>query len=246
MGIKSKPLKRALLPFLAITVSLFSCTKEAMEEIQQPPAEEPCIMQTGNPAGRSYSSDSVIAYTCTSKHCGLMPLSAKNYWVYQDSIFQDGIFVKVQLDTLRYSKNLKSLSDGLVWWEAKLNVGLPVMLYANDSSFYRLEETSFIQGKMNSRKEFGLITADSSKYLTSFEDMAAQGKTLKLSYSLKSMAGDFNDCLYFEKNSRNYRKDQVFFKPGVGVVRYVKEMAPFGSSIIKLQQVSNLVSYHIE
>jgi hypothetical protein len=217
-----------------------------MEDIQQPPAAEPCVTQTGNPAGRTYTSDSVIAYTCTSKHCGILPLSAKNYWVYQDSIFQDGVFKSVQFDTLRYAKNLKSLSDDLVWWESNISIGLPAMLYANDSSFFRLEETNFIQGKMNSRKEFGLIMADSAKYLTSFEDMAAQGKTLKLSATLKTTAGDFSDCIYFEKNARNYRKDQVYFKPGLGVIRYVKEMAPPGTSVIKLQQVSNLVSYHIE
>lgn len=217
-----------------------------MDFPQPPPAAEPCIEQTGNPSGRTYSTDSVVSYSCTSKHCGILPLSSKNYWVYQDSVFLDGVFVRVQMDTLRYSKNRKSVSDGLTWWEANIIIGLPELVYANDSAFYRLENTLFIAGTMNARKEFGLISTDSTRYLTSFEDVAAQGKTIKLSSTLKAPAGDFTDCLYFEKYSRNYRKDQVFFKPGTGVIRYVRESAAPGSSIIKLQQVSNLVSIHLE
>jgi hypothetical protein len=238
-------LKKTLLYLLAIPVTLLSCSKEAMD-LPETPVAEPCVMQSGNPSGRTYSSDSVVAFTCTSKHCGILSLSAKNYWVYQDSIFQDGMFLRVQLDTLRFSKTWKSLSDDLVWWEANMNIGLPEKLYANDSALYSIEDSYFIQGKMSSRKELRMLSTDSTRFLSSFEDIAAQAKILRLNAIISAPAGNFSDCIYFEKYSRNYRKDQVFFKPGIGVIRYVREMAPMGTSLLKMQQVSNLVSIHIE
>jgi len=237
-------LKQTLLTFLFGASLLASCRKENIDIPATP--EEPCVEQTANPAGRSYSSDSVVAYNCTSKHCGFMPLSTKNYWIYEDSVFNDGIFVKVQFDTLRYITNWKSLSDDLVWWESNISLGLPEKLYANDSAFYSLQDRMFIPGYMDARKDFSLFPGDSLRYLSSFDDLMAAGRSLKLKTTVSSPAGNFTDCLYFEKNARNYRKDQVFFKPGLGVIKYVREMAPPGSPFIKLQQVSTLISYHIE
>ena len=104
----------------------------------------------------------------------------------------------------------------------------------------------FTPGVLDAKKDFSLFAGDSLRYLASFDDAAAQGRSLKLNNSIKSPAGTFTDCLYFEKNARNYRKDQVYFKPGIGVIRYVQEKAPMGSPFIKLQQISTLVSYHIE
>jgi hypothetical protein len=91
-----------------------------------------------------------------------------------------------------------------------------------------------------------MLSTDSTRFLSSFEDIAAQAKILRLNAIISAPAGNFSDCIYFEKYSRNYRKDQVFFKPGIGVIRYVREMAPMGTSLLKMQQVSNLVSIHIE
>jgi hypothetical protein len=205
-----------------------------------------CELQTANPAGRSYSSDSFVAYNCTQKHCGLLPLSHNNYWIYEDSIFANGVFSKVQFDTLRFLTNKKTLSDGIVWWEGNISIGLPDLLYANDSSFFGLTNRLFTPEIMDVKKEFGLFQGDSIRYLTSFEDAAAQGRSLKIESPLATSAGTFDDCVYFEKNARNYRRDQVFFKPGVGVVKYIQEKAPIGQRVIKLQQVSTLVGLHIE
>ncbi|MCX6317317.1 MAG: hypothetical protein NTW29_08500 [Bacteroidetes bacterium] len=238
-------MKKTLLILLAVPATLLSCSKNDMD-LAVPPVAEACVIQTSNPSGRIYTSDSVVAYNCTSKHCGLLPLSTKNYWVYQDSIYYDGVFQKVQLDTLRFTKTWKSLADDLTWWEANMTIGLPVRMYANDSTIYSLEESYFIAGKKNSRREFGQISTDSTRYLSSFEDMAAQAKVIRLSGIISAPAGNFTGCIYFEKFSRSYRKDQVIFKPGIGVVRYVREMAAPGSPFMKLQQVSNLVSIHIE
>lgn len=230
--------------YLLITTLLFaSCAKD---EIVPPVTEEQCIAQTSNPAGRSYSNDSVIVFNCTSKHCGIIPLSTKNYWVYEDSIFSDGVLQKVQLDTLRYSTTYKSLSDGLVWWQASMDIGLPETLYANDSTLFSISDRVFMPDVKDAKKEYGLFAGDSLRYLANFEDAAAQGRSLKISGNFKTPAGSFNDYLYFEKNARNYRKDQVYFEPGIGVLKYIQEKAPMGTRFLKLQQISTLVSYHIE
>lgn len=236
-------MKKTFLSILIGSSFFLSCTKA---DLILPDATEPCEWQKNNPAGRSYASDSVVAYTCISKHCGILPLSTKNYWVYEDSVFADGIFLRVQYDTLRYASCKKSLSDGLVWWESNMNVGIPDRLYANDSTLFGLDDRMFASDIMDVKKEYGLFPGDSVKYLTSFEDAAAIGRSLKIDATIKTPAGDFNDCLYFEKSARNYRKDQVYFKPGLGVVKYVYEQAPPGTRVIKLQQVSTLVKYHIE
>lgn len=236
-------MKKTIVTLFAASLCLFACTKS---DLLLPPVAEPCEFQTGNPSGKSYADDSVVAYTCTSKHCGLFPLSTRNYWIYEDSVFNDGVFVKVQYDTLRYTSNKKSLPDGIIWWESNINVGLPNLLYANDSSFFGLSERLFIPGYMDVKKEFGLFPGDSIKYLTSFDDIAAQGRSLKIGNALKTLNDSFDNCLYFEKLARNYRKDQVYFKEGIGVVKYIHEKAPVGQRVIKLQQVSTLIAYHIE
>ncbi|NOT52477.1 MAG: hypothetical protein HOP10_14500 [Chitinophagaceae bacterium] len=234
-------MKKTIVSILIGSTCFLSCTKS---DILLPVAE-PCIVQTGNPAGKSYISDSVVDYTCTNKHCGILPLSTKNYWVYEDSIFTDGVLQQVRMDTLRF-QDCKKSSDGLVWWETDMNIGLPATLYASDSTFFGLADRMFTPGIMDVKKEFGLFPGDSVKYLGSFEDAAATCRGIRMQTTYKTEAGDFNDGIYFEKLARNYRRDQVYFKPGIGVMKYIQEKAPMGTRTLKLQQVSTLVSYHIE
>lgn len=230
-------------------IILFSaCRKErdfAEQRLPQAIAEA-CIPQTANPAGRSYLSDSVIAFTSAQKNCGLLPLSNKNYWVYQDSLFTDGVFVKVQLDTLRFTAKWKSLTDGLTWWESKSYKGIPQVLYANDSTFFEMGDALFNPDIKYVRKDYSLFAGDSIRYLANFEDAAAMGRSLKLKTDFKTATGTYSDCIYFEKNARDYRKDQVYFKPGLGIIKYIQEKAPVGQRVIKLQQISTLIAFHLE
>lgn len=245
-----KPLKKSAVALLLGSISFVSCKKESVFEpldAQQPLAIAlPCISQTDNPSGRVYNLDSLADYSCTEKHCGMMPLSSNNYWVYEDSIFNDGVFVKVQFDTLRFSKTKKSLNDGLVWWESKLFAGIPQLLYTNDSVIFSIQQRLYSPEQADVKKEFSLFPGDSLRFLASFDDIAAAGRSLKMNSSYTTPAGVFDNFFYFEKNARNYRKDQVYFKPGIGVLRYVYEKAPFGTRVIKLQQIMTLVAYHIE
>lgn len=244
-GQNRKPLKKTTLSILAGALCFFSCTKKDL--VLPSAVNKPCEQQTANPTGRSYAADSVVNYNCTSKHCGILPISSKSYWVYQDSFFTEGVFTKVQYDTLRFAKQKQSLSDGLVWWEGSINVGLPNLLYVNDSSFFGLDTKLFVPGVLDVKKEFGLFTGDSLRYLTTFEsDIMALGRSLKVEAPVITEAGTFENCLYFEKNARNYRKDQIYFKPGLGVIRYVQETVPYGSRSLKLQQISALVAVYVE
>ena len=237
-------MKKFIVSLLIGSTLLLACRKG---DFLQPFTEnKPCKLQTADPSGRSYAADSIVAYTCTESHCGIMPLSNKNYWVYEDSFFTDGVFSKVQYDTLRYLTNKISMTDGLVWWQGNISVGLPDILYANDSAFFSVGVRLFTPGIVDVKKEFGLFAGDSLKYLTSFEDAAAQGRSLKIETPLSTSAGTFDNCFYFEKNARNYRRDQLYFKPGLGVIKYITEKAPMGQRVIKLQQVSTLVAVHTE
>ncbi len=242
LDLKRIPLKKIILPLLSGCLLIVSCQKDFNFEEKA----EPCELQTANPAGRFYSTENVVDYICTSKHCGIIPLSKKNYWIYEDSIFSDGLFQKVQLDTLRYFSNLKTVTDDLIWWKSNKFIGLPQVLFANDSSFYGLTDRLFAPNIMDAKKDFGLFEGDSIKYLTSFEDAAAFGTSKKIETGIAIPAGKFSNYLYFEKNARDFRKDQVFFKPGIGVLKYIREAAIMGQRIIKLEQISTLISYHIE
>ena len=82
-------------------------------------------------------------------------------------------------------------------------------------------------------------------YLTNFEDVAAMGKAVKINETYNTPAGSFNDCILFEKKAPFSRRDQVIFKPGVGVLRYTSEIA-MRSPEFKMQEVSTLVSFHLD
>lgn len=242
INLKHIPLKKISLFFVAGCFLVISCRKEKYVLIEK----ESCVPQTANPAGRSYSDDSIVAFNCTSKHCGILPLSTKNYWIYEDSIYQDGIFKAVKFDTLRFTTTRKSLSDGLVWWESNLEIGLPEMLYANDSAFFGLKNRFFTTDIKDAKKEFGYFPGDSIRYLTSFDDAAAMGRSLKMETPVATKAGVFNNCLFFEKNAFSYRIDQVIFKPGVGVIKYTHQEAAPGTRVIKLQNISTLIKVYID
>lgn len=235
-------MKKIILPLLIGSLFFFSCKKEEHLLI----IEDACLPQVINPELRTYPCDSLVAVSYTLKHCGLLPLNQKNYWIYEDSIFNDGVLSKVQFDTLRFTKTYQS-PDGLIWWEPSIFVGLEEKVYANDSAIFITEPRLFSQDcLLDVKKAYGLFAGDSLKYLAHFEDFAAAGRSVKLTDPIEVPAGKFNDCILFDKNARSVRRDQMYFEPGLGVLKYIQEKAPMGTPIIKLQQISTLIKFHIE
>lgn len=243
-GTKRIPLKRTIITTLvAGSFFLTACQKN---HDMKPPAE-PCVLQVDNPAGRSYTSGSIAEVSYSHATCGLLPLSSKNYWVYEDSVYVNGVFNRVQMDTLRMVKSYQSTPDNLIWWKiSPIEIGLPDMLYASDSAIFQASYRMFSTDPiLDAKKEYGLFTGDSTRYLTSFEDYAAMGRSVKCSYPIVTRAGSFEDCILFEKKAPGFRLDQVYLKPGIGVVRYSWQEA-VGSPTFKTRQISTLVSVHFE
>jgi hypothetical protein len=234
-------LKRTALFLVAASLFFIACRKQDIDT-----GKAACLPQTDNPSGRSYTETQLVAVDYSLKHCGLLPLSSKNYWIYLDSIYINGAFARTQYDTLQFSP-FESAPDHLIWWESNMEIGLPDLLYSNDSNIYLANYRLFAPDPIrDAKKEYGLFVGDSVKYLTSFDDNAAMGRSVKWQTPIVTPAGTFTNCILFEKKAPYFRKDQMFFKPGLGVVKYIYEEAPMGSPVMELQKVSTLVSSHLE
>ena len=236
-------MKKTLLSLLIGSIILSACQKESIIEMA---AEAACLPQSDDPGQRSYTCEVLEAVSYTGKHCGFLPISTKNYWIYQDSLFDNGTFLKVQYDTLRFTKALKSHTDDLIWWEPNIDIGLPARLYSNENGIFQMEKRMFTECFWDASKEFVMPAGDSAKYLTHFDDNAAFGRSVKLAETIQTPAGNFSDCVLFEKDAKFFRKDRVYFKPGLGVVKYICEKAEMGNPLIKLQQISTLVKIYTE
>jgi hypothetical protein len=234
---------------LSILLSLFvlaSCQKEIIETpvvLEKQPA---CIAQKENPAGRTYATNSLTAYDCKAKHCGFLPLSTKSYWVYQDSLFNDGIFVSTKIDTLKFNETYLSKSDSLTWWKANKYVGLPQLLYANDGTLYGAAAKLFSPTSTVVSKSYGDFTGDSTTYFTSFDDIRATGRSIKLPGVTNVPAGKFSNTILFEKSADYYGKDQILFQPGIGVLKYIQLRTPISEDENKLQKISTLIAFYQE
>lgn len=207
--------------------------------------EKACLPQMENPLGRTYNCNEVALIDYEAEHCGALPISEKYYWVYEDSIFDNGVFLQKRLDTLRFSRSFISYSDNLIWWEPDKFLGLPEKLYANDSIIFKLEPRIFSSPcVMDVKREYYTPEQDYVQYLTSFDDDAAIGKITKLHHAVQVPMGSFDQCISFEKFAPTYRSDVVIFKPGIGVIKFRHQMAAPGDYEIKLQLVSSLVGMY--
>jgi hypothetical protein len=218
---------------------LLACRKESLA----PP--QTCLPQTGNP-DLSYSGNQVQSVHYGAKHCGLLPLSSRNYWIYLDSVFIDGEFIRVEMDTMQFTETFQTEVDGLIWWKGNKEIGIPETCYANDSAIFGLNQRLFSSDPVfDVKKEIYYSAQDSIRFLTSFSDEAAIG-TQKMHKSVTTPMGTFSDCIFMEKFAPTYRRDQLYFEPGIGIVKYIFQKAPLGEYVIKTQRISTLVSYHID
>jgi len=215
-----------------------ACRKEILKT-------EPCLQQTANPDKRSYSATDFTQTEYNNKHCGLLPLSKNHLWIYQDSIFENGLFARIEMDTLQFTTTWQTQPDGITWFKANKEVGLPLFCYSNDSAIFSIEQRLFSSPQiMDAKKQIFISHIDSIRYLSAFIDEAAIA-TQKMNSPISTALGNFNDCIFLEKLAPGYRKDQVYLKPGIGVVKYIYQEAPFSSPGIEMQRISTLVNYII-
>ncbi|TMI62952.1 MAG: hypothetical protein E6H07_16245 [Bacteroidetes bacterium] len=234
-----------LLLFSGAFIIIFSACKKTEVPL---PMNEACIQQTMDPLAVAYDTNQVYYINYSGKHCGFMPFNSKNYWVYEDSIFDgNGNFKTVKIDTLRYTKTLQT-PDQLIWWETKKDVGLPRKIYASENAIYGLENGSFIVDSFYTKRELYEAEKDTVNFLASFVDIVAFGKIIKTTEALRTEAGSFSNYIMLEKYAPGYRRDRVYFVPGFGVIKYTSEFykAPGPPSNMKLFIKSTLIGYHTE
>jgi len=210
------------------------------------PPNEDCINQTTNPVDNSYFEGDVKTINYSGNHCGLLPLNSGNYWIYEDSIFDNsGNLKTVQLDTLSYTKTIRT-PDNLIWWEGNKNVGLPNQVYSSNTAIYGLQRGFFIADSFYSKKEFYEVEKDSASYYSAFGDIFAVGKVVRKSELIQTNLGAFTNYILFEKYAPGYRRDRVYFAPGFGVIKYTSEYynPPGPPSKMFLQIKSTLVGFH--
>jgi hypothetical protein len=142
-----KTLSKLFIILFAISICFSACRKDVIKPVVA------CIEQKARP-DQSYSVNDFFSTNYSARHCGLIPLSSKHYWVYLDSIFDNGSLTSIKYDTLKFAKTYRTHTDGLIWWEANKFVGLPSKCYANDSSIFGLEFRLFTSNTiLDSRKE---------------------------------------------------------------------------------------------
>lgn len=233
-------MKKLFIIFTVLILFISACKKTEL-----PVIEEACLEQTIDPLSAAYDTNQVHYINYSGKHCGFMPLNSKNYWLYEDSVFDsDGYFKYTQVDTLRYTKTIQT-PDNLIWWETKKDVGLPRKLYASDNAIYGLQNGTFIADSFYSKREFYEAESDSVSFLSGFADIVAFAKIVRRTEPVETPAGSFFNYILYEKYSPGYRRDRVYFVPGLGVIQYTSEFykAPGPPSKMKLFIKSSLVSY---
>ncbi|HMU47569.1 MAG TPA: hypothetical protein PKC72_14445 [Chitinophagaceae bacterium] len=246
-------IKPALLSLGTATLALLACTKSTTEQPQNCIQLHDVPQYIYNTTNNVYSGDRFA-----EPICGILPMHKKNYWVYRDSLFDysTGAFQNVYIDTLRFQEAYM-YTDTITWWKPVVSFypgygfyykGFYDRVYSVDSVLYTLTEGSF--GFKHSIQWFFLLTADSVDKSSAWNDtntLSAYGK--KYNDPVVVPAGTFNGCIFYEKyfGDYNYYNQDIYFKPGVGVVKsyqyYYYLTAPLP---VVLTVRSDLISYHIE
>lgn len=196
--------------------------------------------------------------------CGFMPMHKDAYWIYTDSFFNsDGSLSLVSQDTLRITGIFKSpLSPSLFWRMASRNrKGMNGLFYTTDSLLYSLQAAFAVPTYFQADTWAGYRAAgypmphppatgprntDTLFTMNAVSDMAYMEKTFPYHETVNVPAGSYSDCIGFHK-FLNITSEQMIFKPGVGMVKYISYYSNFSSmfSYGSVKQVSVLTSYHL-
>ena len=211
-----------ILVIIALILLLSSCKKDISPE---------------NPYVNCPYGNNLVAMTDpTIKSYGFIPLSLTNYWIYSDSIWQDGVLQPLTYDTLSVISAEKTGED--TWW--KMSDGY--RLCNDDDKVYKLGFFGYAMPGTTVCPEKALlffpVQADTTIIWTEWiSDYGILGEAKLNKSIIHTGAGDFSD--FFEYNQSdaigvNYR----WIKPGLGIIKTIQE-----NSFNKTRMVRTLVSY---
>jgi hypothetical protein len=213
-------LMKSIFTFLLLLVILASCKKEDTGDL---------ILNDGC---RSSVTKSVSANSSATSD-GIIPLAIGNYWVYADSVWQDGKLTQAGIDTLSVT-GVSNYNDE-IWWIFSDGSGLS----QKDDTVFELDRNIRCYGKNTlffpvSYNNF----QDSVFYFISMNNNFSHIQTVRNSRILEETvivpAGSFRECSLYD--ILNYKKQIV--KPGIGILYMNEEMS---SSSYRHQRV--LIDY---
>lgn len=233
---------------LIVFVILLVCSGCKKTNLDDKTASCPHPIPTTIPQ-RAYTSG-FTEITYQQSHCGYLPLGKKNYWVFQDSVFDSntGAFLSTFIDTLRFERTFR-FSDSIVWWMPKITFfpgyfkGYYNLMYSTDTVLYTLGDGG--PGSLPSAKWCFPLHTDSIHLYPHWSDAGGYEVVgYKLYSPVTVPAGSFNDCsLFIHRWNSTTGGWYIYFKPQVGILKFIVRRGPGGSII---SHTSTLLSYHIE
>lgn len=222
-----------------ITIYLISCKKQTAQQNNN------CTINTLEPSAVYTTTADFMEIDYTASHCGYLPLSKKNYWVYLDSIFDaTGQFQNTVTDTLRFTKTYRT-PDGIIWWSVGAGRGLAASsgysIYNYSTANISFGTTINFGGKSGIKWYYAINTPSVTDTLP-YSDLSSPCYAEKLNTPIQTPAGNFSGCMFFNKKMVYGTSIELssWFKPEIGSVK--TDLIQNGVRF----RTSTLVSYHIE
>jgi hypothetical protein len=191
------------------------------------------IVYSNCPYGKNFTPMSDSNVKCD----GLIPLSLINFWIYADSVWEDGILKSTTYDTLKVIS--AEISDNDIWW--KLSDGY--CLSQSNDTVYKLNFNGFVDaGSVVCPEKTVLFFPVSTDTVQNWHEVTSDYIENGIAYLngdiLITAAGNFSGCLVFVRIG--YSTYTRILEPGIGVVKTI-EINDFNMSI----KSRTLVSYKV-
>lgn len=184
-----------------------------------------------------YGNDLVAMTNPTIKSYGFIPLGLTNYWIYSDSIWQDGVLQPITSDTLSIISAEKTGED--IWWRMSdgyrlCNSGIDTV-YKLDFNGEVVPGTTVCPEKI---LLYFRVPADTIVQWTEWaSDYGIPGEVkLNKSY-VNTGAGSIHGYIEFIQ-SDSFGENIRCIKPGLGIIKTIRE-----NNYSKTRIVRTLISY---
>lgn len=218
-----KKIMKYIFTILTLTILLTGCMKESKVEYSYLPCP--------------YGSNFIKMNDSSVVSDGLIPLSLISYWVYSDSVWNNGILQTLSFDTLRVVSAQKSGNE--TWWFLSDSY----ILFQKNDTVYKLS-SGFISGGAVSCPEktklFFAVTNDTvQNWNEQFSDYIFTGKAFLVGNTIATATSNYSGCMEFTQYGFvNYAR---IIKPGIGIVKTIED--DFNN---KIKRIRTLVNYRIQ